>query len=65
MSTAILLRHDGVAPSALAYEFPFDVDGRDFDIARLARDMRKRHPKIPGRQVESFMPFAVLIYYLK
>ena len=41
------------------------VDPRDFDTARLARDMIARHPQIPPRMIESFMPFAVLLYYLK
>jgi hypothetical protein len=41
------------------------VDARDFDVPRLARDMIARYPQIPPRVIERFIPFAVLIYYLK
>jgi hypothetical protein len=39
------------------------VDVRDFDVARLTKDMAARHPGVPKREVRWFVPFAVFLYH--
>jgi hypothetical protein len=40
------------------------ADIRDFDVLRLTTDMSERYPQIPRIEIESFVPFCVLVYYL-
>jgi len=40
------------------------ADIRDFDVPRLTTDMSERYPQIPKIEIESFVPFCVLVYYL-
>jgi hypothetical protein len=40
------------------------ADIRDFDVPRLATDMSERYPQISKIEIESFVPFCVLVYYL-
>ena len=40
-------------------------DMQDFDIPRLTRKMIERYPLIPKKEIENFVPFCVLLYYLK
>jgi hypothetical protein len=41
------------------------ADMRDFEVPRLITDMSERYPKIPRIEIESFVPFCVLLYYLR
>ena len=41
------------------------VEMEDFDTARLAADMRRRHPGIAAAEIAWFVPFAVFTYYLR
>ena len=40
------------------------ADIRDYDVPRLITDMSERYPQIPKIEIESFVPFCVLVYYL-
>ena len=40
------------------------VDVRDFDVARLTKDMAARHSRVPKREVRWFVPFAVFLYHV-
>jgi hypothetical protein len=44
---------------------PKYVDMRDFDSARLARDMIRKHPGVPAAEIEGLVPFCVFNYYLR
>jgi len=41
------------------------VDMRDFDVPRLTRETIARYPQIPETEIHSFVPFCILLYYLK
>jgi hypothetical protein len=38
---------------------------RDWDIPRLEQAMQARHPDVPESEIVSFLPYAILLYYLK
>jgi hypothetical protein len=38
---------------------------RDFDVPRLVRDMKQRHPRVRRRRIDWFVPFCVFTYYLR
>jgi hypothetical protein len=38
---------------------------RDWDVERLSQAMKARHPELPGEAIDGFLPFAILLYYLK
>ena len=40
------------------------VDVSDFDVERLTADIIQRYPQIAPIEIESFVPFCILIYYL-
>lgn len=40
-------------------------DMKDFDLGRLADVMAARHPGIPRSEIDGFVPFCVLTYYLR
>ena len=40
------------------------VDVRDFDVARLRKEMSRRHPRVPKEEVSWFVPFAVFLYHV-
>jgi hypothetical protein len=40
------------------------VEVRDFDVARLAKDMETRHARVPKREVRWFVPCAVFLYHV-
>ena len=38
---------------------------QDWDIERLAQMMKERHPGVPESVIDGFLPYAILLYYLK
>jgi hypothetical protein len=38
---------------------------QDWDVERLAQAMKARHSGLPETAIDSFLPFAILLYYLK
>lgn len=38
---------------------------QDWDIERLAQAMKARHPGLPETEIDAFLPYAILLYYLK
>ncbi|MFN8010308.1 MAG: hypothetical protein U0P81_02780 [Holophagaceae bacterium] len=40
-------------------------DMRDFDLARLCGAMATKHPAVPPMEIDGFVPFCVLTYYLR
>ncbi len=38
---------------------------QDWDVERLAQAMKARHPGLPETAIDDFLPFAILLYYLK
>jgi hypothetical protein len=40
-------------------------DMSDFDVPRLAADMKQRHPRVAKFQLAWFVPFCVFTYYLR
>jgi len=40
-------------------------DMRDFDIPRLTAEMMEHFPQIPQKEIETFVPFCVFLYYLR
>lgn len=40
------------------------VDVRDFDVAWMKREMSRRHPRVPRKQVTWFVPCAVFLYHV-
>jgi hypothetical protein len=41
------------------------VEYGDWDIKGMKNFMEKRHPEVNANTIEYFLPFAILIYYLK
>jgi len=44
---------------------PVYSDMKDFDLAALADAMASKHPSIPRSEIDGFVPFCVLTYYLR
>jgi hypothetical protein len=40
------------------------ADMNDFDLPRLTEDLVARHPDVPAKEIEWFVPFATFIYHL-
>ena len=40
------------------------VDVRDFDVTRLKKEMSRRHPRVPKKDIAWFVPFAVFLYHV-
>ena len=40
------------------------VEVSDFHIPRLTADMSARHPAIPKKEIEWFVPFSVFVYHV-
>jgi len=40
------------------------VEVSDFDIPRLTADMSARHPTIPKKEIEWFVPFSAFVYHV-
>ena len=38
---------------------------QDWDVERLAQVMKERHPDLPEPTIAGFLPYAILLYYLK
>ncbi len=38
---------------------------QDWDVKRLAQAMKARHPEVPESEIDGFLPYAILLYYLK
>jgi hypothetical protein len=41
------------------------ADPRDWDFGQLAAAMKRRHPKLPARDIGGFLPYALYLYYLR
>lgn len=41
------------------------ADMQDWDVLRLAQVMKQRHPGLSQDAIDGFLPFAILLYYLK
>jgi hypothetical protein len=41
------------------------VDMQDWDVAKIAQVMKARHPGVPETEIKGFLPYAILLYYLK
>lgn len=41
------------------------ADMSDWDVNGLLRHLRNRHPEVSESAIESFLPYAIYIYYLR
>jgi hypothetical protein len=58
----------GLAEGSTYYTGRHDAvysDMRDFDLERLCGDLARAHPAIPPTEIDGFVPFCVLTYYLR
>lgn len=41
------------------------ADMLDWDFGALLHPLQKKHPNVPKKEIDSFLPHAIFLYYLK